>query len=318
MVKQFIITVILILTLQLTLKADYIKAWYICGPFLNDKLDAVCFKNEGKIIPGKGVKSGGKEWKEYLVSGKNINFEAPDLFGNIDNCNSFASVEIISSKNREAVLLLGSDDGVRIWLNRKMILNNDIPRALTLDQDRINIKLKKGKNYLTFKVNDQGGGWELAARIVSHNEQEIKDLKYIPAFSACKGVLKIKNSSASSFETHYETGEKLESSKAFDNDKSTRWSGQAKDPQWIMADLGKSVTINKIKICWESAFATSYEILTSNNKRDWKRVYFNDNGSGGEELVNFKSVKARYVKLNCMKRALQFGYSIFEIMIYKK
>ena len=64
-------------------------------------------------------------------------------------------------------LWLGSDDGVKVWLNDQLIFSLDISRALEKDQDHIMaLKLQQGWNRLLFKVEDYIYGWQLCARLL--------------------------------------------------------------------------------------------------------------------------------------------------------
>lgn len=48
---------------------------------------------------------------------------------------------------------------------------------------------------------------------------------------------------------------------AVDGDDATRWSSEfQRNPQWIYVDLGQNYDLNKVRILWETAYATEYEI----------------------------------------------------------
>ncbi len=63
-------------------------------------------------------------------------------------------------------LLLGSDDGVRLWLNGKLIHSNPAYRGAYPDQDKIPIVLKKGWNTILIKVLQGAGGWGFYVRLI--------------------------------------------------------------------------------------------------------------------------------------------------------
>ena len=71
----------------------------------------------------------------------------------------YGMVYVISPDNRDVLMLVGSDDGVRIWLNEELIHTNPAYRGAYPDQDRIPVSLKKGRNTLLIKVLQGGGGW---------------------------------------------------------------------------------------------------------------------------------------------------------------
>ncbi len=109
------------------------------------------------------------------------------------------------------------------------------------------------------------------------------------------------------------SGENLDPQSAIDGDPSTRWSSKFEDNQWLIIDLGQPTEIKKITLTWEAAYASEYNILISNDKASWKKVYEKKNSSGGTETIKITPVKARYVKLELIKRATKWGFSLFEV-----
>ena len=69
----------------------------------------------------------------------------------------YFATSINSSSEQEALLSIGSDDGIQIWLNGDKIHDHRVTRALAAAQDKVKVKLKAGKNLLLLKL-DQGNG----------------------------------------------------------------------------------------------------------------------------------------------------------------
>ncbi len=115
---------------------------------------------------------------------------------------------------------------------------------------------------------------------------------------------------ASSIET---TG--LEGQNAVDGNLNTRWSSQFSDPQYLTIDLQSEQTFNEIHLIWEAAYAKEYEVQISNDNSNWTTLKHVTNGSGGTEGISADAT-ARYVRLYCMQRATQYGYSLYEIQIF--
>ena len=78
---------------------------------------------------------------------------------------------VFSPDRRNALMLVGSDDGVRVWLNEELIHTNPAYRGAYPDQDRIPVSLKKGWNTLLIKVLQGGGGWGYYVRFVDPEGQ---------------------------------------------------------------------------------------------------------------------------------------------------
>ena len=107
---------------------------------------------------------------------------------------------------------------------------------------------------------------------------------------------------------------------AIDNDFSTRWSSEFSDPQWICFDLGSKKSFQTVTILWESAYGKVYELQISDNALDWKTIFKENNGDGDEDedIIITKRQKARYVRIYCIKRGTQWGYSIWDVSILSK
>lgn len=103
---------------------------------------------------------------------------------------------------------------------------------------------------------------------------------------------------------------------AVDGNDSTRWSSAFSDPQWISVDLGAVKRVNRVLLRWETAFAAQYTIEVSLDDNQWRQVYATDSGMGGEEIISFEPVAARYVRLTGQRRGTQYGYSLWTLGVY--
>ncbi|MDD5495883.1 MAG: discoidin domain-containing protein [Candidatus Omnitrophica bacterium] len=129
--------------------------------------------------------------------------------------------------------------------------------------------------------------------------------------------LKVENAAASSFDESPDWAPKPDPMAPVDADLNTRWSSGYKDGEWIYFDFGKPKTVSKIVIKWEQAYASSYEILSSDDAKTWKRVVLLEGQTGGTNEMKFQPVTARYVKILGLKRANpEWGISIWEVEAY--
>lgn len=80
-----------------------------------------------------------------------------------DGQTRYVRAEVDLPKHRRATLLLGSDDGVTVWLNQAKIHENLVLRPSNLGDDRIGVDLRPGRNVLVFRVNNASGAWRLQA-----------------------------------------------------------------------------------------------------------------------------------------------------------
>ena len=113
--------------------------------------------------------------------------------------------------------------------------------------------------------------------------------------------------------SHQESGGEFPAAQAADGLRNTRWSSPFEDGHWIQVDLGSTGLIGGLVVYWETAYASSYHISVSTDGREWTDVYETESGNGGSDLLFFRPVSARYIRLNCQKRATGWGSSIWEI-----
>ncbi|NUQ52559.1 MAG: hypothetical protein HUU19_07665 [Phycisphaerales bacterium] len=59
-------------------------------------------------------------------------------------------------------IAMGSDDGVRLWLNGELVVDVNAERPMSPDSEHATLKLRKGINHLLFKVSQGAGEWTLA------------------------------------------------------------------------------------------------------------------------------------------------------------
>jgi len=104
-------------------------------------------------------------------------------------------------------------------------------------------------------------------------------------------------------------------SNAVDGSTGTRWSSAFSDPQWLEVDLGASASISQVVLQWEAAYATAFQIQTSNDNTTWTSIYSTTTGTGGTQTLNITG-SGRYVRMNGTARATQYGYSLFEFQVY--
>ncbi len=79
---------------------------------------------------------------------------------------AYLRTRVFSTTERDAVLELGSDDGIKAWLNGEAIWSNDIVTAHKRGRDKVNVRLRKGTNDLMLKIIQLGGEWGASARVV--------------------------------------------------------------------------------------------------------------------------------------------------------
>lgn len=109
-----------------------------------------------------------------------------------------------------------------------------------------------------------------------------------------------------------------EASSIADGSDGSRWASNYNDNEWVYVDLEQSTEIAHITLKWEDAHARSYKLQVSDDALTWKDIYLNNNSKGKNEEIKIKPVTARYVRMLGLKRASQWGYSLYEMEVYGK
>ena len=102
---------------------------------------------------------------------------------------------------------------------------------------------------------------------------------------------------------------------AVDGNTGTRWSSVYADNQWIEIDLGGIKNITEIRLNWEAAYGQSYILQVSGDGQNWHDIFTQTDGKGSIEIIPVQAVGA-YVRMQGVKRATAYGYSLWEFEVY--
>jgi hypothetical protein len=145
--------------------ADYILDWRFAGPFRKAKtgggeLFDVAFPPEPDAADPK------VEWRgipmQAVVEPGIIDFLSIER---ANDCCCYLVTELVSAKAQGARLELGSDDGLKVWLNGEVVHANNAMRGLSLGSDVVEVELREGLNLLLLKITQGGGDWRASCRI---------------------------------------------------------------------------------------------------------------------------------------------------------
>ncbi|HHW00653.1 MAG TPA: hypothetical protein GXX36_14035 [Clostridiaceae bacterium] len=89
-----------------------------------------------------------------------------------------------------------------------------------------------------------------------------------------------KNTKTSSIENSSTPGRN-----AVDGNMATRWASKWTDTEWISIDLGEEYVINNVKLIWEAAYSSAYELQLSQDGETWTTVFATTGSLNGTEKV---------------------------------
>src|SRR5260370_15055799 len=73
--------------------------------------------------------------------------------------------------------------------------------------------------------------------------------------------------------------------------------------------------ICQVPLDWEAAYATAFQVQTSNDGSTWTTIYSTTTGTGGTQNLNVTGT-GRYVRMYGTARATGYGYSLWEFHVY--
>jgi CubicO group peptidase (beta-lactamase class C family)/uncharacterized pyridoxamine 5'-phosphate oxidase family protein len=170
---------------------EFMKNWLVLGPipvssekspdeatqkkaFAEDLLKSV--GGETGVKPGAGAKLAvaGTDYVWRLVESMNdiIDLKVAETPEEFSLAYAWAEIEMPEATN--GLLGIGSDDGVKMWLNGKLIHENWIGRAPRPDDDIFPVEFKKGSNQLLLKIQNMQGPWGFVCRLLGPESQAKK------------------------------------------------------------------------------------------------------------------------------------------------
>ncbi len=159
---------------------DYVVVWQVSGPYTKDVeaselFDAVFApEQEGQEIEWKAMPVGTTPESPWLVE--------PDKVESLkgDNRVVYLRTRISSPKEQKARLELGSDDGVKVWLNGQLVHQNNAVRPTQPGQDKVDVTLKEGVSTVLVKLTQSAGQWSVCLRFRAPDGGKLEGLKIEP------------------------------------------------------------------------------------------------------------------------------------------
>ncbi|HMC09662.1 MAG TPA: DUF1553 domain-containing protein, partial [Pirellulaceae bacterium] len=134
-----------------------LSEWSFIGPFVapdaKNPLDEA-FPPEKEIALTKKYNDGKLAWTtQPKWKDGQVNNTLPDTA----NASSYLYRTIEVASARPLPVSFGSDDGIKVWLNGKLVLTDNAARGAAPDQNKIDLQLTAGVNKLLVKVSNLGG-----------------------------------------------------------------------------------------------------------------------------------------------------------------
>jgi hypothetical protein len=119
--------------------------------------------------PVRSARTGEKlTWRRHRGAGEEIHFD--EFMEPNDVVVAYAFCHVTAARAGQYILAIGSNDGVKVFLNGKTVHTHHLARWLDRDDDFVVVHLVEGVNRLLIKVDEGSGDWGFAARILDYDK----------------------------------------------------------------------------------------------------------------------------------------------------
>ncbi len=162
---------------QMNALGGYLTAWRVAGPYQEEGKRGAAMLDIA-FPPEKSGADADVVWRLMpmgLEPGRPYVLDFAARYGAIEAV-VYVRTTVNSPDARDAVLLLGSNDGMKVWLNGEEVYAFPSGRVLTPDEDKVNVSLDEGANALMMKVTNHGGAWGATARLTALDGQAMEEV----------------------------------------------------------------------------------------------------------------------------------------------
>lgn len=153
--------------------AGFVQKWNLLGPFSWNIQEPFAENYGFPQAVSSDVPYRYKE-KEYAWE-RDVSLESWGYVGlmglcsrsstNCENVCAFAYTKIEVPEDIPAVACIGSDDGFRLWINQEEVIQKHVDRGMRVDDNRVEVHLKKGVNEILLQITQIKGGWNFCFRL---------------------------------------------------------------------------------------------------------------------------------------------------------
>ena len=166
----------------------FLRDWLLCGPIPLEPVgneypntahipgfDVDFLGGEGDAVPKEGEAvswdGGSVAWVRHGSAGDGVNLD--EALSTDAGVFAYAYCEIEMSGPKACVLSLGHNDGGRMWLNGEQVWDRPAGGPSRMDDHLVPVLLEQGTNRLLLKIEERGGSWAFACRLLPFDSAEL-------------------------------------------------------------------------------------------------------------------------------------------------
>ncbi|MCC7495063.1 MAG: HEAT repeat domain-containing protein [Fimbriimonadaceae bacterium] len=163
---------------ELTQRAMYLMPWQVCGPFREPGRECQALYDIA-LGPEREPADPAIHWQPAVSPPDPLLFWQVDLGGLTggNHCLLYLRTRLEVPTAQPARLAIGTDDGIKLWLNGALVHANNAVRGLTPDEDKCDVQLRAGWNELFVKITQHTVGCGATFRLTRPDGQPIAGLR---------------------------------------------------------------------------------------------------------------------------------------------
>lgn len=146
---------------------DYLVHWEVAGPYERAGVEGPGLLDVAFAPEQSDAKA--TTWQPAPVSAGSDRVPMVDLGAVIGGSHrvAYLRARVVAAKAQPVQVELGSDDGVKVWLNGRLVHANNTFRPVRPGEDKAAAELQAGDNVVVMKITQGGGGWGACLRFRS-------------------------------------------------------------------------------------------------------------------------------------------------------
>jgi len=160
-------------------RGEPLRTWRVIGPFPSPTPGSVSLEMETSVEAELTSNGGGRLnlKKVHLAAGRKLSWteakagadgavSLDETVGPAEWACAYGYAEVRARAARETVLFVGSDDGIRVWVNGREAHRHEVGRGLTPEEDLAPVVLRAGVNRILVKVDNYVKTWGFAVSLL--------------------------------------------------------------------------------------------------------------------------------------------------------
>ena len=163
---------------EIELSENYLMSWQVAGPY--SRMGGEGLRLFDIVLPPEKDDLTVK-WVDLPVNNRTERpwmLDLSSILGEARMRAAYVRTWIYSERAQSAVLELGVDDPVKIWLNRELVHLHNMPGSPTFVEDRMGLSFRSGWNLLVLKIVQTDGPWEFSVKLRKPKGEPLDNVRF--------------------------------------------------------------------------------------------------------------------------------------------